>query len=283
MRPAKDRNPKSKRHPGKFNPHKRTERGHKSRTSPDDIPKDWRIVIGTHAIFEAMSVHPKAIKGAWLKQGWESSQDLKKIYNDLRSKNINPEVKPTAVIDRFGGHQGAAVFMGMTPEIDWTLLERKNESMIMLLDGIEDPHNLGAIIRTSWLMGVDGILIPEDRAVGLTPSGHKVASGGAEHVPVESHVNFSKPVEELKKIGYWVFGLSHLGTKDIFDLKMPEKIVWAIGSEDRGLRSTTENICDELIRIPQVSAAASYNASVAAAIALTETRRQKTKTSSTKS
>ena len=242
-----------------------------------DIPKNTRIVIGHHAILEAIATHPKACSQIWLQEGWESSQELKKILTELRPQGLQPVVKPETVLDRFGGsHQGAALFMSHRPEIDWASLAAATESKMLLLDGIEDPHNLGAILRTSWLMGVKGILIPEDRAVGLTATVHKVACGGAEHVPVQECTSFANPIEELKKQGYWVFGLSHEGKKTIFDLKIPEKVVWCIGAEDKGLRSTTERLCDELVRIPQVSAKASYNASVAASIALTETFRQQT-------
>lgn len=238
------------------------------------IPKDWRTVTGTHAINELLRVRPKSIQMAWLKQGWESSQELKELAQELKSKNIKFEARAAGFLDKFAqSNQGAILFSSQRPEIQWQNLDQETHAKIMLLDGLEDPHNLGAIVRTSWLMGVNGIMIPEDRSVGLTSSVHKVACGGVEHVPIESHVNFTNSIEKLKKQGFWVFGLSHLGTRSIFDLKIPEKVVWCVGSEDKGLRSTTERLCDELVQIPQVSAAASYNASVAAAIALTETVR----------
>ena len=233
-----------------------------------------RIVMGQHAILEAIQTSPKACRELWLREGWESSQDLKKIQSELRGQGTNVVVKPEAGLDRFGSHQGAILFVASTPKLEWASVLQANQASVLLLDGIEDPHNLGAIMRTSWLMGVKGILIPEDRAVGLTPTVHKVACGGVEHVPVEKSVNFTNSTEEMKKQGYWIFGLSHKGKKSIFDLKIPDKVVWCIGSEDRGLRSTTERLCDELISIPQASAAASYNASVATAMALSETLRQ---------
>lgn len=241
-----------------------------------DIPKEIRVVIGTHAILEAIETHPKFTKEIWMRAGWESSQDLKKIAGELKVRGLVPVIKPDAIMDRLGGsHQGAALLMSNRPAIAWDDVYQAEEATLLLLDGIEDPHNLGAILRTSWLMGVKGLLIPEDRAVGLTATVHKVACGGAEHVPVQECTSFASPIEELKKQGYWVFGLSHEGTKTIFDLKIPEKVVWCIGAEDKGLRSTTERMCDELVQIPQVSAKASYNASVATSIALTETLRQR--------
>lgn len=254
-----------------------------SRSGFIEIPKNHRVLIGTHAILEAIATHPKHCKELWMKQGWESSQDLKKIAQDLRHQGLSPKVVPDSTLDRFGSHQGAILTVDFRPEIDWSELERAREATVLVLDGIEDPHNLGAILRTSWLMGVKGLLIPEDRAVGLTATVHKVACGGAEHVPVEETTNFAGHLETLKKQGYWVFGLSHKGKRTLFDQNIPEKVVWCVGAEDKGLRSTTERLCDELVSIPQVSAAASYNASVATAIALTETLRQRTRKTNEKS
>lgn len=240
----------------------------------DLIPKDLRVVIGTHAISEALKIRPQSISMAWIKQGYESSADLRELFETLQGYKVKVEIKPLGTMERFGGHQGAALMLKEAPALNWHNLAGKKVSRVMLLDGIEDPHNLGAILRTAWLMGVDAVLIPQDRSVGLSPSVHKVACGGAEHVPVEICGNFANTIEELKKMGFWVYGLSHEGKKTLFDLKLPEKVVWAVGAEEKGLRITTERQCDELVKIPQVSAAASYNASVAAAIALTETFRQ---------
>lgn len=239
------------------------------------FPKHWRTVIGFHAIREVLKVRPRAIEQVWIRQGWEASQELKDLHREFKAKNLQIEEKPLALMDKvMPSHQGIAAFAGITPEINWSKIEQDEKSVVLVLDGLEDPHNLGAILRTSWLMGVSGVLTPDDRTAGLTSTVHKVACGGVEHVPVERTSNFSNPLENLKKHGFWVFGLSHEGERDLFDLKIPEKVVWCIGSEDRGLRSTTERLCDELVRIPQLSNAASYNASVATAIALTETFRQ---------
>lgn len=249
-------------------------RGGGGRSEPS-IPRDWRIVIGTHAIMEALKVRPRSVKGLWLKSGWENSGDLREIHDLALQHKVAPEDKPEGAIERFGpSQQGAALFVSEAPEFDLASLEAHDKSVVLILDGIEDPHNLGAIVRTSWLVGAHGVLIPEDRAVGLTPTVHKVACGGVEHVPVEETTNFSKYAEDLKKQGYWIFGLSPRGKRSIFELDLPDKVVWAIGAEDKGLRVTTERLCDELVYIPQASASASYNASVATAMALTETLRQ---------
>lgn len=243
--------------------------------SEHTIPREWRVIIGTHAINEALRVRPKRVRGLWLRQGWESSGDLRELHDLAHKLKIKADIKPDGALEKFGpSQQGAALLVEGAPEFDIKGLEKFEKSTVLMLDGIEDPHNLGAIMRTSWLVGAHGVLIPEDRAVGLTPTVHKVACGGVEHVPLESTTNFAKYAEELKKQGYWIFGLSPRGQRSIFELNLPDKVVWAIGAEDKGLRVTTERICDELAFIPQASSSASYNASVATAMALSETLRQ---------
>lgn len=241
----------------------------------DSVPRSWRAIIGHHAIREALQCHPHMAKVLWIKTGFESSQDLRDIYETAQHHEIKTEVLADTRFDRFGtSHQGAALYLDGGPKFDIEGLRNFTEAKVVVLDGIEDPHNLGAILRTSWLLDVQGILIPQDRAVGLTPTVHKVACGGAEHVPVLETSNFANPIQELKDQGFWVFGLSHKAKKTVFDMTLPEKVVWVVGAEDKGLRVNTERLCDELVSIPQVSAGASYNASVAAAIALSETARQ---------
>lgn len=243
--------------------------------SENAIPRDWRVVIGTHAITEVLKVRAKEVKALWLRQGWESSVELRALNDLALNGRVKVEEKSEVALGKFGSSvQGAAALVDGAPEFEMQGLGESETSIVLILDGIEDPHNLGAIIRTSWLTGVEGVLIPEDRAVGLTPVVHKVACGGVEHVPVEETTNFANYAEDLKKKGYWIFGLSPRGIKSIFELNLPEKVVWAIGSEDKGMRVTTERLCDELVFIPQASASASYNASVATAMALTETLRQ---------
>lgn len=266
--------PQSRPSQGRPNGQQRAPQG-QQRHSENSIPRDWRVIVGNHAIKEALIVRPKQVKGFWLKNGWENSADLRELEELARKNKVQVDTRQESVIDKFGSsHQGAALFVDGAPVLDMNKLDKFDQSVVLMLDGIEDPHNLGAILRTSWLTGAHGVLIPEDRAVGLTPTVHKVACGGAEHVPVEETTNFSKYAEELKKKGYWIFGLSPRGTRSIFELDLPAKVVWAIGAEDKGLRVTTERLCDELVFIPQSSASASYNASVATAMALTETLRQ---------
>lgn len=246
-----------------------------SNTANIAFPKSWRQVAGTHALREVIKVRPKSIKALLIQKNWASSQDLRDLVDDLRKYKISFEEKSDSELQKIcPSHQGAVLFSDSAPEFDYHQSGWETESLLLALDGVEDPHNLGAILRTSWLMGVSGVIVPEDRAVGLTATVHKVACGGVEHVPLAKTNNFTDPFKTLKEAGFWVFGMSHKAQRTIYDLQIPEKVIWVMGAEDKGLRIPTERACDELVSIPQLAADASYNVSVATALALAETKRQ---------
>ncbi len=246
-------------------------------------PRTWRQVAGTHAITELLNTHHKSVQVVLLQSNWKTSADLRELAANLEKRKIKIEEKSEGQLqDICRSHQGAVAFSDLNLNFDLNKRTWGENGLVLALDGVEDTHNLGAIMRTGWLMGVSGIIIPEDRAVGLTAAVHKVACGGAEHVPILRANQFSQPFEELKKAGFWVFGLSHKAERSIYDLNIPEKVVWVLGAEDKGLRSPTEKICDELVSIPQAAPTASYNVSVSAALALAETKRQWRQSSKTK-
>ena len=239
------------------------------------FPKSWRQVTGTHAVRELLATHPKSVQVVLLQTNFRSSGDLRELHELLESKKIKVELKSEQQLQEITkSHQGAIAFSNHNLEFDYASLGFKERGLVLALDGVEDTHNLGAVLRTSWLMGVDGVIIPEDRAVGLTATVHKVACGGVEHVPLYRTNQFAAPFETLKQQGFWVFGLSHNAKRSIYDLEIPEKVIWVLGAEDKGLRGPTEKACDELVNIPQLSPNASYNVSVSAALALGETKRQ---------
>ena len=236
--------------------------------------KHLRAVVGKHAIAEALRISSHKVKLVYLRSGWESSHELRELAEELKKYRIQFDVRPHGFFDQYySSAQGAVLFLEGRPEFSLESLDSKTKSTLLFLDGLEDPHNLGAILRTAWLMGVDAVVTTTDGAVGLSPSVHKVACGGVEHVPVVELSNFSTLANELKKRGYWFFGLSHKAKSTLLNTQLQDKIVWVIGSEEKGLRSTTEKLCEELVSIPQVSPHASYNASVATGMALILTLR----------
>ena len=257
-------------------PHHAGQFGHaKGKADKMQYPKHWRQVAGTHAIIELINVHPKTVEVVLLQSNWRSSSDLRELADLIQERKIKVEERSEAQLHEIcRSHQGAVAFSSYNLDFNFESMGWDDGGLILALDGVEDTQNLGAILRTSWLMGANGIIIPEDRAVGLTATVHKVACGGAEHVPIHRTNQFGSAFDSLKKSGFWVFGLSHKAKKTIYDLKIPEKVIWVLGAEDKGLRVPTEKACDELVCIPQLSPQASYNVSVSAALALGETKRQ---------
>lgn len=148
--------------------------------------------------------------------------------------------------------------------------------MILALDGVQDPHNLGACLRTADAVGVDAVVIPKDRAVGLTPAVRSAAAGSAERVPVVAVTNLVRKLEQLKELGYWVIGLAGEGDETLYDVDLTGPLVVVMGGESDGLRRLTRECCDRVVRIPMKGdRIESLNVSVAAAVTLYEAFRQR--------
>jgi len=150
------------------------------------------------------------------------------------------------------------------------------DNLILVLDGVQDPHNLGACLRTSDAVGVDAVVIPKDRAVGLTPAVRSAAAGSAERVPVVAVTNLVRKLEQLKQLGYWVVGLAGESDESIYDVDLTGPLVIVMGGEAEGLRRLTRETCDRVVGIPMHGGRIeSLNVSVAAAVCLYEAFRQR--------
>ncbi|MEI6205227.1 MAG: 23S rRNA (guanosine(2251)-2'-O)-methyltransferase RlmB [Desulfuromonadales bacterium] len=147
---------------------------------------------------------------------------------------------------------------------------------LLVLDGILDPHNLGALIRSAACAGVDGVVIPKDRACGVTAAVEKASSGAVETIPVAQVTNIAQSLEAMKKGGYWVYGLTGEAADSLFETKFAGSIVLVIGGEGEGIRPLVRKQCDVLISIPRFGGVSSLNASVAGGIAMFDVA-QKTK------
>lgn len=147
--------------------------------------------------------------------------------------------------------------------------------LLLLLDGVTDPHNLGACLRSADAFGVDAVIIPKDRAVGVNATVAKAASGAAETVPVVTVTNFARTMRDLKERGVWLIAADAEGTENLFDADLSGPIAWVLGGEGGGLRRLTRELCDRTVSIPLTGAVSSLNVSVAAGICLYATRRQR--------
>jgi len=206
--------------------------------------------------------------------------NYERIRSEAQSRGI-----PSRFIDRFefdrlfpnSTHQGVAVSYKPRPsESLEAILTRPggDNGLLVALDGIEDPQNVGAIIRSAEVFGATGVIIPERRAAGMTPGAVKASAGAALRVPVISVGNLAQSLRMLKKAGYWVVGLDMEGSSSIFDAKISSPVCLVMGGEADGMARLTRDLCDLIVKIPQVGKIGSLNVSASAAIALAELLRR---------
>ena len=234
---------------------------------------DW--IWGKHSVFETLTSE-RSINRIWCTSEIYSSEKFYILLKELKSKGVLIEEVTWNRLSQltFGAsHQGVALQLACSKTISLDKLidfSKKNSvnPIILALDGITDPHNVGAIIRSAEAFDCKGIIIPQRRSAGLTGTVAKVAAGALEHLPVSRVVNLNRALEDLKKNGFLVVGLCGDGQLSIskFDEKSP--VVVIIGSEDKGISLLTQKRCDYLLRIPLKGKTSSLNASVAAAISL---------------
>jgi 23S rRNA (guanosine2251-2'-O)-methyltransferase len=237
-------------------------------------------IYGINPVSEALKVRGRAFE--WVGVAKERHDlRLQRIIEECRKIGIPVRFVQRLELDRMAktaAHQGVvAVTAGKQyADLDDVLENKRGEhSLIVVLDGVEDPHNLGAILRTADAAGADGVVIPERRAAGVTGTVAKASAGASEHLPVAKVTNISRTVEDLKDRNIWVVGLDERGTQtyDAIDYKMDCAIV--LGAEGKGVHDLVRKKCDFLVSIPMLGEVPSLNVSVAAGVVLYEVVRQR--------
>ena len=245
-----------------------------------DISSD--LLIGFHAVQSLLKTCPDRAHELVVQENRKDERLTKTI--NLAERNNIPVKKMAGddmdVLANLGRHQGCILraCKGRIFDEKWVfdyLASLDHSPLVLILDGLTDPHNLGACLRSADAAGVDAVIVPRDKSVGLTPIVRKVACGAAETVPFVLVTNLNRTLTKLQKAGFWVCGAAGEAEKTLcdVDLKMPTAIV--MGSEDRGLRRLTHESCDHLVRIPMQGAVESLNVSVATGIMLFEAVRQR--------
>jgi 23S rRNA (guanosine2251-2'-O)-methyltransferase len=188
---------------------------------------------------------------------------------------------PTKRLDGFyggGRHQGvvAIVFDKPSRESLEDLLDSlKGPPLLLVLDGVTDPHNLGACLRVAEAAGAHAVIAPKDRAAGIGATVSKVASGAAESIPYYMVTNLARTLDDLKERNVWIVGADEEAEKTLYESDLPESIAWVLGGEGEGMRRLTRERCDLLVRIPMQGSVASLNVSVASGVCLFESRRRR--------
>ncbi len=241
-------------------------------------------IYGVHPVLEALRSQERGFDAIHLQRG-RRGRDVEEILRLAKKSRVSVSFEPRALLDREAGspyHQGAVGLVAARPyaHLD-DLIEaagRLESPLLLVLDGIEDPHNLGAIVRSAEAAGAQGIIVPERRAVGLTATVAKASAGAVEHLPVARVVNVSQAIERLKAARFWVYALDTKGSRNYLDVDYHGPLALVVGGEGRGIRPLVADRCDGRVRIPMRGKVASLNASVATAILLFEVLRQRTGT-----
>ena len=254
------------------------------RRSPVEDRQEERsdLVYGRHSVL-ALLESDRQVNRIWLIRKLKSDRKFAELLQQSKKKGtIIDEVAPNRLdtLTQYANHQGIAAQVAPYKywELEALITQAQNETdtpLIIVADGIEDPHNLGAIIRTAEAMGSHGLIIPQRRAVGVTATVMKVAAGAIVNLPIARVVNLSKTLERLKKSGFWIYGTTAESSRLLHKIDFSGAIALVVGSEGKGLGSLVKRHCDELVAIPLQGKTPSLNASVATAIAIYEVCRQK--------
>lgn len=239
-----------------------------------------RTLFGFHPVASCLRHRADTIRDVYFDAA-RNDQRIRQLASAFEHAGVRVSRVTAARLTQLAGdaaHQGVVARVESVPlakNLDSLLDALLQPALLLVLDGIQDPHNLGACLRVADAMGVHAVVAPKDRAVSLTPTVAKVASGAAETVPYFAVTNLARTLREMKERSIWVIGTHHEADENLSERDLTEPLALVMGAEGEGLRRLTRETCDHLIRIPMVGTVASLNVSVAAGICLYETCRQR--------
>jgi 23S rRNA (guanosine2251-2'-O)-methyltransferase len=247
----------------------------------DIMTSSKQFIFGLHSVEALLQNQPERVIRLYVSQE-RSDKKIESLVGIAKKLGISIEQVSRQELDRLtqeSNHQGVAAFCSRArtyAENDLKSLLRNLEvPFVLILDGIQDPHNLGACFRSADAAGVHAIIAPKDKSVGLTPVVSKVASGAAETVPFVQVTNLARTMEELKELGIWIYGAAAEATQTLYQAELSGPAAFALGAEGAGLRRLTREHCDVLLKIPMYGSVSSLNVSVATGIFLFEAVRQR--------
>lgn len=241
------------------------------------------IIFGINPVLEALRASPKTIEKIYVGQGAVNQRVAGEIFSRAREAGVKVDQVDRERLQRLadgGVHQGVAAEVREFEYVELGALIKAAKAsdrppLVVVLDGIQDPHNLGAIIRSAHAFGAHGVVIMKDRAVGITGVVVKASAGATAHCPVSRVTNLSRALEELKEAGFWTVAADPGGDQDLWQPKLDGPLAVVVGAEGAGVRKGVLGHCDFRVRIPMVGQVASLNASVSAGVLLAEIARQR--------
>lgn len=234
------------------------------------------LVVGRIPAIECLLARKRAVKKVYLLSGVKELRAIEEAAGDLHIQKCAR--KELDQIARNANHQGVVLEADPLPVLnadDWVRGNFPEQSVVLALDGIEDPHNFGAAVRSAAACGAVGVLFAKDRAAPISPASVKSAAGAMEYVDLVRATNLVRAIDALKARGFWIAALDPESQTDLWDADLKGRIVVVVGSEGKGVRRLVREHCDLYLRIPISGPITSLNASVSAAIALVECVRQR--------
>jgi 23S rRNA (guanosine2251-2'-O)-methyltransferase len=248
------------------------------------VRKDGQVslLVGIHSVEAALDSAPGQLQCLVL-AAESRNQRARALAERAREQGIRVLSEPRAALDRrSGGERHQDIVAEFVPvnvrgeeHLDHLLDGIAGTPLVLVLDGVQDPHNLGACLRTADAAGVGLVILPKDRSAGLTPAARRAAAGAAETLPIAIVTNLARVMKRLKERGLWLAGTTDQADQSLYDMDLNGPLVLVVGSEGKGMRRLTEELCDYRMRIPMSGTVDSLNVSVATAVCLFEIVRQR--------
>ncbi|MFO6423821.1 23S rRNA (guanosine(2251)-2'-O)-methyltransferase RlmB [Motilimonas sp. KMU-193] len=240
------------------------------------------LIYGIHAVAATLESSPERFIEVYALKGRQDDRMLP-LISSLQKMGVSVQFMQRKALDdksQGGQHQGIIARVKAAPvlneaDLDNILKANDGAVFLLILDGVTDPHNLGACLRSADAAGVHAVVVPKDKSASLTPIVRKVACGAAESVPLIQVTNLARTLRELQEAGVWLYGAAGEATQSIYETKLTGSVGLVMGAEGDGMRRLTREHCDELISLPMAGAVSSLNVSVATGICLFEVVRQR--------
>lgn len=239
-----------------------------------------RVVAGFHAVTACLRHAPESIEALYV-DGARRDGRMQQLLDRARAAGVRVTVSDAERLQRMAAgstHQGVVALAGeaeMARSLDDILATVGAQTLLLLLDGVTDPRNLGACMRTAEAAGAQAVIVPRDRSASLTPVVAAAAAGAAETLPLIAVTNLARAMEEIREAGVWIVGAAGEAQRTVYEVDLTGPVAWALGAEGQGLRRLTREKCDWLASIPLQGRTGSLNVSVAAGVCLFETLRQR--------
>jgi 23S rRNA (guanosine2251-2'-O)-methyltransferase len=237
-------------------------------------------IVGINPVAGAVANDPSRVHEVLVEQGNRNAR-VAELVEEARRLGVRVHLRSRAMLDKVAGHarhQGVAASYEVPAaksEHDLAALLEADDALLLVLDGVTDPHNLGACLRSAAAAGASAVVVPKDRAVGITPVVRRASAGAVDRVPLIEVANLARTLRELKDAGVWLTGLAGEAEASLYDVDLTGKTALVMGGEGEGMRRLTREACDHLARIPMPGQMESLNVSVATGVALFEAVRQR--------